>query len=202
MTPEMYKLALNFKIDSYTDLDYTSVNEMKIALANFGPCVMEYYYDNITSTPWIPTYCIGPYMDVISVVGYTKDRFILRNNWGTDWGDDGYCYMPFADYSKYSIGAYYATFKNNNIITKIPKPLNNTSIILSSSIAGIIAAPAMWLLKYMVSVINYLSTLPWALSVINAKWWLFVISYVVIISICLYFWRVTKYNLRDFNSVE
>jgi hypothetical protein len=29
MTPEMYKLALNFKIDSYNELDHTSVNEMK-----------------------------------------------------------------------------------------------------------------------------------------------------------------------------
>lgn len=28
------------------------------------------------------------------VVGYTKDYFILRNSWGDDWGDEGYCYVP------------------------------------------------------------------------------------------------------------
>lgn len=30
-------------------------------------------------------------------VGYSdKDRvFIVRNSWGTDWGDQGYCYMPY-----------------------------------------------------------------------------------------------------------
>jgi len=148
MTPEMYKLALNFKIDSYIEFDYKSVNDMKIALTNYGPCVMEYSYDNITSTPWIPSGCIGPFTDVISIVGYTKDRFILRNNWGTDWGDNGYCYMPFADYTKYSLGAYYATFINNNIEPKLTKQLNNTSIILSSLIGSII-------LLYFISYIFY-----------------------------------------------
>jgi C1A family cysteine protease len=29
------------------------------------------------------------------IVGYTKDHFIVRNSWGTSWGDAGYCYMPF-----------------------------------------------------------------------------------------------------------
>ncbi len=31
------------------------------------------------------------------LVGYddTKQAFILRNSWGTDWGDDGYCQIPY-----------------------------------------------------------------------------------------------------------
>jgi C1A family cysteine protease len=29
------------------------------------------------------------------LVGYTKTHFIVRNSWGPDWGDKGYCYMPF-----------------------------------------------------------------------------------------------------------
>lgn len=34
----------------------------------------------------------------ILIVGYEKgsQRFIVRNSWGADWGDKGYCYMPFA----------------------------------------------------------------------------------------------------------
>lgn len=28
-------------------------------------------------------------------VGYTKTHFIVRNSWGSCWGDNGYCYMPF-----------------------------------------------------------------------------------------------------------
>jgi C1A family cysteine protease len=29
------------------------------------------------------------------MVGYTKTHFIVRNSWGSSWGDGGYCYMPF-----------------------------------------------------------------------------------------------------------
>jgi C1A family cysteine protease len=33
----------------------------------------------------------------VLVVGYDQDKkhFIVRNSWGTDWGDKGYFYMPF-----------------------------------------------------------------------------------------------------------
>ena len=31
------------------------------------------------------------------IVGYSdaESRFIVRNSWGTDWGDRGYCYIPY-----------------------------------------------------------------------------------------------------------
>ena len=34
------------------------------------------------------------------IVGYSdaKQVFIVRNSWGTHWGDNGYCYMPY-DYA-------------------------------------------------------------------------------------------------------
>lgn len=34
----------------------------------------------------------------VVVVGYNIDKewFICRNSWGEEWGDKGYCYMPFA----------------------------------------------------------------------------------------------------------
>ncbi len=32
----------------------------------------------------------------VALVGYTKDRFIVRNSWGLSWGDKGYGYASLA----------------------------------------------------------------------------------------------------------
>jgi C1A family cysteine protease len=29
------------------------------------------------------------------LVGYTRTRFIVRNSWGSAWGDKGYAYASF-----------------------------------------------------------------------------------------------------------
>jgi Papain family cysteine protease len=33
----------------------------------------------------------------VSIVGYKSDRFIIRNSWGTGWGDKGFGYASLAD---------------------------------------------------------------------------------------------------------
>lgn len=74
--------------------------------------------------------------------------------------------------------------------------------LVTPIIAGFIGMPATWLLHYMVSVAEYLASLPWAVSSVQFPWWGVAICYVVIISMCLYMWRVTKFNLREVNLVE
>jgi len=39
--------------------------------------------------------CIVGYDDTLPVAGRANGRFIVRNSWGTGWGDAGYFYMPY-----------------------------------------------------------------------------------------------------------
>ena len=71
------------------------------------------------------------------------------------------------------------------------------------ALSWLICLPAYWLLRYMVQVIEYLASLPWALtSNIHLQIWWVIGYYLVVICGCLYMWRKTKYNLREVNLVE
>lgn len=52
------------------------------------------------------------------IVGYSKEApvYIVRNSWGTDFGDKGYCYVPFSYIEDQRIcrAAYIITETNNN----------------------------------------------------------------------------------------
>ncbi len=74
--------------------------------------------------------------------------------------------------------------------------------LIFPAIAKIIGLPATWLLNYMVSVTEYFANLPWVSSVLSLPWWGVALCYVVITGVCIYMWRVTKYNLRETNLVE
>jgi hypothetical protein len=89
--------AKKYKIYSYNEIN--NINELKTALANFGPCPIGFPVYNSTPTFWEK----GP-KDIlqgghcVSVVGYTDDSFIIRNSWGSNWGKDGYTFWPFTSW--------------------------------------------------------------------------------------------------------
>jgi len=39
----------------------------------------------------------------VTIVGYSlpKRQFIIKNSFGSDWGDGGYCWMPFEYFDMY-----------------------------------------------------------------------------------------------------
>jgi competence protein ComEC len=74
--------------------------------------------------------------------------------------------------------------------------------LATPSLAVAIAAPATWLLGYMVNVAQFFAGLPWSITAFKLEWWGVVICYVIIMAGCLYLWRVTGYNLRRTNLVE
>jgi len=99
---DVYKLDGDFKIKNYAQIE--SVQGMKEALFTQGPCIIAVPSWNDGKEMWIQgesdKFLFGHAM---AVVGYddTKQHFILRNSWGDNWGDKGYCYMKYEDF-KYS----------------------------------------------------------------------------------------------------
>ena len=83
-----------------------NLNELKTALYKgypiaFGIQVYQSFESHsvaITGHVRMPKYgevCLGGH--AVTMVGYddTKQCFIVRNSWGTSWGDKGYFYLPY-----------------------------------------------------------------------------------------------------------
>lgn len=104
----------------YHDATYhkaTSSNRVVQSLAQMKQCLIEGYpfvigfevyesfeSDAVAQTGQVPMpktqteqYLGG---HAVMVVGFNdkKKVFIVRNSWGTGWGDNGYCYVPYAYY--------------------------------------------------------------------------------------------------------
>jgi hypothetical protein len=86
----------------YRTLNYASINtieELKTALYINGPCIIAIPVYNYTKRLWYQNpgeELLGGH--ALCVVGYNTEGFIIRNSWGKDWGDNGYCAMSYADF--------------------------------------------------------------------------------------------------------
>lgn len=101
---EAYTDALQYQILNYYRL--RSLSEMKNTLSHgypfvFGFAVYESFESSdvslsgIVPLPSPSEHLLGGH--AVMAVGYDEDRerFILRNSWGSNWGDHGYFYMPY-----------------------------------------------------------------------------------------------------------
>jgi C1A family cysteine protease len=101
-----YAMASEFKIASYFNLTLRrpdDISEWKRWLATKGPILtrlnVDRTWDNARDTKgnldvYRPKTARGGH--AVALVGYTKDRFIVRNSWGTTWGDKGFGYASLA----------------------------------------------------------------------------------------------------------
>lgn len=106
-SPAAYQEAALHEATSYHAVSNTSLAEMKTCLADGFPIVGGFtVYDSFESAAAAKTGKIplpGKHESVlgghcVTLVGYddATQYFIVRNSWGTGWGDKGYCYMPYA----------------------------------------------------------------------------------------------------------
>jgi C1A family cysteine protease len=96
----LYAAAAQRKIASYFNLQ-RDLNQWKTWLASNGPILaalsVDATWDNATATggnidAFMPNTVRGGH--AIAIVGYTSQgRFIVRNSWGTGWGDQGFGYV-------------------------------------------------------------------------------------------------------------
>ena len=98
ITDELKKEAEKFKISHYARVN--SVLDAKNALFQTGPLLIAVpvFGASTMERMWFPSGKIsGGHM--MCIVGYTKDSFIVRNSWGEEFGDGGYCYFSFDDWA-------------------------------------------------------------------------------------------------------
>lgn len=102
---QCYTEALNHQVLSATNISPDLIS-MKKSLASNEPFVLgiliyeSFETDNVSRTGIVPMpqrneSILGGH--AILCVGYddTKSMFIMRNSWGTNWGDNGYFYIPY-----------------------------------------------------------------------------------------------------------
>jgi len=104
-TQTFYALASQLKILSYFNLG-TNLTNWKSWLATKGPILtrldVDRTWDDATNNAgnmdeYKPDTIRGGH--AVAIVGYKRDRFIVRNSWGLGWGDKGFGYAS-PDYAQ------------------------------------------------------------------------------------------------------
>lgn len=87
-----------FKIDKYAMVG--SIPVLKQALLINGPCIAGLPVKNSNNSDFWNGYGFeGGH--AISIIGYDKDGFIIRNSWGTSYGHNGYSHLRYEDFNKF-----------------------------------------------------------------------------------------------------
>ena len=100
-----YEDATTRQITSYTRLDNTDINQLHQCLADGYPFVFGVsVYDSFESEtvagcgivpmPGPGEHSCGAHAMCCVGIDAPRNHFIVRNSWGTDWGNRGYCYVP------------------------------------------------------------------------------------------------------------
>jgi len=105
-TKAAYAEATAHKLKNYYSVDNTDLNTIKSSVAQGYPvvfgCTVYTSFESAAAAntgiilmPKKQEKIMGGH--AMKVIGYddTRKYFIVKNSWGTSWGEKGYCYMPY-----------------------------------------------------------------------------------------------------------
>jgi len=95
ITAQQRKKALPYRIAGYARIE--TIEKTKEEIYMNGPVVFAVPTYTHNTMMWRPN-GNKPGGHAMCLIGWTKDAFIVRNSWGANWGYDGYCYFPLADW--------------------------------------------------------------------------------------------------------
>lgn len=121
-TDDCYAEGLKNQVIEYLRVDHNLYN-IRVCLAeghpiSFGMMLFESFMsDYVTNTGIVPMPDLSKEGSIgghaVMLVGYddTKQQFIVRNSWGTGWGDNGYFYLPYQYVNTANLTADYWTIR-------------------------------------------------------------------------------------------
>ena len=97
---KLYDNAYQYRIKAYARIN--DLNSLKKSLYLNGPCILVTPMYNHGVEMWNQEKGqtrIGGH--AMTIVGYNDIGFIIRNSWGTSWGNRGYCIYKYTDWGKH-----------------------------------------------------------------------------------------------------
>ena len=127
-TVSLYSKASSLRIESYFNLG-TDLNAWRRWLSTGGPILTRLSVDSAFmnaehgSTSYLDQYDSSNTHGghAVAIVGYTEGAFIIRNSWGTDWGDQGFAYAS-VDYVKAAFTEAYGVVVPQNRVRRPNDP--------------------------------------------------------------------------------
>ena len=116
---EIMVKAENFRIKNYAKID--NINTLKTSLHQNGPCYIAFPCFNYGERFWKKRQNddrLGGH--AVTVVGYNSEGFLIRNSWGKEWGNDGYCIYSYEDWGSH--WEIWTTIDSKSEYIKPPNP--------------------------------------------------------------------------------
>jgi len=97
ISADAYNDAKNFRIKNYAQI--STIEALKKALVKDGVCYICFPVFNESPHMWKAAQGeTDKGGHAMSVVGFNKKGFIIRNSWGDRWADNGYTIYPYSDW--------------------------------------------------------------------------------------------------------